>query len=218
MKGRIRPYYISIFISVLALLLAVIANRRISNMQAENSAEFGTVAEKKSFQQIEKIPDVEVIKPDGTVIKAKSIESHDNLDKIVNKEVEATRSADAVKTEPAKQEKQSEITKTPVVVARPVETPKAQTQEVKKTEPQGINGAFVIQAGSFKSKSLAEMQCKKILAKVNFGEKKCGIAHGNGSYRTIIYPFKNNNEASTFANKVQKRTKISCLVKRNVSR
>ena len=57
MKGRIRPYYISIFISVLALLLAVIANRRISNMQAENSAEFGTVAEKKSFQQIEKRPD-----------------------------------------------------------------------------------------------------------------------------------------------------------------
>lgn len=212
MRRRIRPYYVSIFISILALLLAVIANRRISNMQTENSAEFGAVAEKKSFQQIEKVPDVEVIKPDGTVIKAKSIESHDNLDKIVSKEVEVTKSSDVVKTEPAKQEK------APVVVARPVETPKSQTQEVKKSEPQGINGAFVIQAGSFKSKSLAETQCKKILAKVNFGDKKCGIAHGNGSYRSIIYPFKNNNDASAFANKVQKSTKISCLVKRNASR
>ena len=106
-------------------------------MQTENSAEFGAVAEKKSFQQIEKVPDVEVIKPDGTVIKAKSIESHDNLDKIVSKEVEVTKSSDAVKTEPAKQERQSETTKTPVVVARPAETQKAQTQEVKKSEPQG---------------------------------------------------------------------------------
>ena len=212
MRGRIRPYYISIFISVLALLLAVIANRRISNMQSANNAEFSTVTEKKPFQQIEKVPDVEVIKPDGTVIKAKSIESHDNLDKIVNKEVEAVKPAEVAKTEPAKHEK------APVVVARPEEKPKAQTQEVKKTEPQGINGAFVVQAGSFKSKSLAETQCKKILAKVSFGDKKCGVAHGNGSYRTIIYPFKNNNEASAFANKVQKSTKISCLVKRNASR
>lgn len=212
MRGRIRPYYISIFISVLALLLAVIANRRISNMQSANNAEFSTVAEKKPFQQIEKVPDVEVIKPDGTVIKAKSIESHDNLDKIVNKEVETTKPAEAAKTEPAKQEK------APAVVARPAETQKAQTQEAKKAEPQGINGAFVVQAGSFKSKSLAETQCKKILAKVSFGDKKCGIAHGNGSYRTIIYPFKNNNEASAFANKVQKSTKISCLVKRNASK
>ena len=212
MRGRIRFYYIPIFISVLALLLAVIANRRISNMQAANETEFSAVAEKKSFQQIEKVPDVEVIKPDGTVIKAKSIESHDNLDKIVNKEVEAVKPAEVAKTEPAKHEK------APVVVARPEEKPKAQTQEVKKTEPQGINGAFVVQAGSFKSKSLAETQCKKILAKVSFGDKKCGVAHGNGSYRTIIYPFKNNNEASAFANKVQKSTKISCLVKRNASR
>ena len=212
MRGRIRPYYISIFISVLALLLAVIANRRISNMQSANNAEFSTVAEKKPFQQIEKVPDVEVIKPDGTVIKAKSIESHDNLDKIVNKEVETAKPAEAAKTEPAKQEK------APAVVARPAETQKAQTQEAKKAEPQGINGAFVVQAGSFKSKSLAETQCKKILAKVSFGDKKCGVAHGNGSYRTIIYPFKNNNEASTFANKVQKSTKISCLVKRNASK
>ena len=212
MRGRIRPYYISIFISVLALLLAVIANRRISNMQSANNAEFSTVAEKKPFQQIEKVPDVEVIKPDGTVIKAKSIESHDNLDKIVNKEVETAKPAEVAKTEPAKQEK------APAVVARPAETQKAQAQEAKKAEPQGINGAFVVQAGSFKSKSLAETQCKKILAKVSFGDKKCGVAHGNGSYRTIIYPFKNNNEASTFANKVQKSTKISCLVKRNASR
>ena len=212
MRNRIKFYYLPVFISVLALLLAVIANRRISNMQSANESEFSTVAEKKSFQQIEKVPDVEVIKPDGTVIKAKSIESHDNLDKIVNKEVEATKPVEVVKTEPAKQEK------TPTVVARPVETPKAQAPEAKKTETQGINGAFVIQAGSFKSKSLADTQCKKILAKVNFGDKKCGIAHGNGSYRTIIYPFKNNNEASAFANKVQKSTKISCLVKRNVSR
>lgn len=218
MRGRIRPYYISIFISVLALLLAVIANRRISNMQSASDAEFGAVAEKKSFQQIEKVPDVEVIKPDGTVIKAKSIESHDNLDKIVSKEVEIAKPEEVAKTEPAKQDKQSETQKAPVVVARPAETPKAQTQEVKKTEPQGINGAFVIQAGSFKSKSLAEMQCKKILAKVNFGDKKCGIAHGNGSYRSIIYPFKNNNDASAFANKVQKSTKISCLVKRNANK
>ena len=212
MRGRIRFYYIPIFISVLALLLAVIANRRISNMQAANETEFGAVAEKKPFQQIEKVPDVEVIKPDGTVIKAKSIESHDNLDKIVSKEVETAKPAEVAKTEPAKQEK------APAVVARPSETPKAQTQGVKKSEPQGINGAFVVQAGSFKSKSLAETQCKKILAKVSFGDKKCGVAHGNGSYRTIIYPFKNNNEASAFANKVQKSTKISCLVKRNASR
>ena len=130
----------------------------------------------------------------------------------MNKEVEAVKPAEVAKTEPAKHEK------APVVVARPEEKPKAQTQEVKKTEPQGINGAFVVQAGSFKSKSLAETQCKKILAKVSFGDKKCGVAHGNGSYRTIIYPFKNNNEASAFANKVQKSTKISCLVKRNASR
>ena len=212
MKNRIKFYHLPIFISVLALILAVIANRRISNMQSANDTEFSTVAEKKPFQQIEKVPDVEVIKPDGTVIKAKSIESHDNLDKIVNKEVEAAKPAEVAKTEPAKHEK------APVVVARPEEKPKAQTQEVKKTEPQGINGAFVVQAGSFKSKSLAETQCKKILAKVSFGDKKCGVAHGNGSYRTIIYPFKNNNEASAFANKVQKSTKISCLVKRNASR
>ena len=212
MKNRIKFYHLPIFISVLALILAVIANRRISNMQSANDTEFSTVAEKKPFQQIEKVPDVEVIKPDGTVIKAKSIESHDNLDKIVNKEVEAAKPAEAAKTEPAKQEK------APVVIARPAETPKAQTQEVRKTEPQGINGAFVVQAGSFKSKSLAETQCKKILAKVSFGDKKCGVAHGNGSYRTIIYPFKNNNEASAFANKVQKSTKISCLVKRNASK
>ena len=212
MKNRIKFYHLPIFISVLALILAVIANRRISNMQSANDTEFSTVAEKKPFQQIEKVPDVEVIKPDGTVIKAKSIESHDNLDKIVNKEVEAVKPAEVAKTEPAKHEK------APVVVARPEEKPKAQTQEVKKTEPQGINGAFVVQAGSFKSKSLAETQCKKILAKVSFGDKKCGVAHGNGSYRTIIYPFKNNNEASAFANKVQKSTKISCLVKRNASR
>jgi cell division protein FtsN len=218
MRGRIRPYYISIFISILALLLAVIANRRISNMQSANESEFSTVAEKKPFQQIEKVPDVEVIKPDGTVIKAKSIESHDNLDKIVSKEVETTKASEVSEAERAKREKQSEKVNTPVVVARPAETPKAQTQEVKKSEPQGINGAFVIQAGSFKSKSLAETQCKKILAKVNFSDKKCGIAHGNGSYRSIIYPFKNNNEASAFANKVQKSTKISCLVKRNASR
>ena len=156
--------------------------------------------------------DVEVIKPDGTVIKAKSIESHDDLDKIVNKEAKMAKPVEVVKTEPAKQEK------APVAVARPVETPKAQPQETKKAEPQGINGAFVIQAGSFKGKSLAETQCKKILAKVSFGDKKCGIAHGSNSYRTIIYPFKTNNEASAFANKVQKSTKISCLVKRNVSR
>ena len=212
MRSRIKFYYIPIFISVLALLLAVIANRRISNMQAANEIEFGAVAEKKSFQQIEKVPDVEVIKPDGTVIKAKSIESHDNLDKIVNKEIETAKPAEVAKTEPTKQEK------APAVIARPAETPKAQTQEAKKAEPQGINGAFVVQAGSFKSKSLAETQCKKILAKVNFGDKKCGIAHGNGSYRSIIYPFKNNNDASAFANKVQKSTKISCLVKRNASR
>ena len=212
MKNRIKFYHLPIFISVLALILAVIANRRISNMQSANDTEFSTVAEKKPFQQIEKVPDVEVIKPDGTVIKAKSIESHDNLDKIVNKEVEAAKPAEVAKTEPAKQEK------APVAVARPEEKPKAQTQEVKKAEPQGINGAFVVQAGSFKSKSLAETQCKKILAKVSFGDKKCGVAHGNGSYRTIIYPFKNNNEASAFANKVQKSTKISCLVKRNASR
>ena len=212
MKNRIKFYHLPIFISVLALILAVIANRRISNMQSANDTEFSTVAEKKPFQQIEKVPDVEVIKPDGTVIKAKSIESHDNLDKSVNKEVEAVKPAEVAKTEPAKHEK------APVVVARPEEKPKAQTQEVKKTEPQGINGAFVVQAGSFKSKSLAETQCKKILAKVSFGDKKCGVAHGNGSYRTIIYPFKNNNEASAFANKVQKSTKISCLVKRNASR
>ena len=57
MRGRIRFYYIPIFISVLALLLAVIANRRISNMQAANETEFGAVAEKKPFQQIEKRPD-----------------------------------------------------------------------------------------------------------------------------------------------------------------
>ena len=212
MRGRIRFYYIPIFISVLALLLAVIANRRISNMQVANETEFGAVAEKKPFQQIEKVPDVEVIKPDGTVIKAKSIESHDNLDKIVSKEVETAKPAEVAKTEPAKQEK------APAVVARPAETQKAQTQEAKKAEPQGINGAFVIQAGSFKSKSLAETQCKKILAKVSFGDKKCGIAHGNNSYRTIIYPFNNNNEASAFANKVQKGTKISCLVKRNAGK
>ena len=212
MRNKIKFYHIPIFVSVLALILAVIANRRISNIQVTNEAEFGAVAEKKSFQQIEKVPDVEVIKPDGTVIKAKSIESHDNLDKIVNKEVETVKPIEVAKTEPAKQEK------APVVVARPTEAPKAQTQEVKKDEPQGINGAFVVQAGSFKSKSLAETQCKKILAKVSFGDKKCGVAHGNGSYRTIIYPFKNNNEASAFANKVQKSTKISCLVKRNASR
>ena len=181
-------------------------------MQAANEIEFGAVAEKKPFQQIEKVPDVEVIKPDGTIIKAKSIESHDNLDKIVSKEIETAKPVEVAKTEPVKQEK------APAVVARPAETQKAQTQEVKKTEPQGINGAFVVQAGSFKSKSLAETQCKKILAKVNFGDKKCGVAQGNGSYRSIIYPFKSNNEASTFANRVQKSTKISCLVKRNVSR
>ena len=210
MRGRIRFYYIPIFISVLALLLAVIANRRISNMQAANETEFGAVAEKKPFQQIEKVPDVEVIKPDGTIIKAKSIESHDNLDKIVSKEIETAKPVEVAKTEPVKQEK------APAVAARPTETSKP--QESKKTEPQGINGAFVVQAGSFKSKSLAETQCKKILAKVNFGDKKCGVAQGNGSYRSIIYPFKSNNEASTFANKVQKSTKISCLVKRNVSR
>lgn len=210
MRSRIRAYYISIFISVLALLLAVIANRRISNMQAANETEFGAVAEKKPFQQIEKVPDVEVIKPDGTIIKAKSIESHDNLDKIVSKEIETAKPAEVAKTEPVKQEK------APAVSARPTETSKP--QESKKTEPQGISGAFVVQAGSFKSKSLAETQCKKILAKVNFGDKKCGVAQGNGSYRSIIYPFKNNNDASAFANKVQKSTKISCLVKRNVSR
>lgn len=210
MRSRIRAYYISIFISVLALLLAVIANRRISNMQSANEIEFGAVAEKKPFQQIEKVPDVEVIKPDGTIIKAKSIESHDNLDKIVSKEIETAKPVEVAKTEPVKQEK------APAVAARPTETSKP--QESKKTEPQGINGAFVVQAGSFKSKSLAETQCKKILAKVNFGDKKCGVAQGNGSYRSIIYPFKSNNDASAFANKVQKSTKISCLVKRNVSR
>ncbi len=218
MRGRIRPYYVSIFISILALLLAVIANRRVSNMQNAQEIEFSAVAEKKPFQQIEKVPDVEVIKPDGTVIKAKSIESHDNLDKIVSKEVEMTRPVEVVKMEPTNNEKKSEISKTPVVVARPKETKQSQVQEVKKTESQGINGAFVVQAGSFKSKSLAETQCKKILAKVKFGDKKCGIAHGNGSYRTIFYPFNNNNEASAFANKIQKNTKISCLVKRNANR
>ena len=212
MRNRIKFYYLPVFISVLALILAIIANRRISNMQTANETEFGTVAEKKSFQQIEKVPDVEVIKPDGTVIKAKSIESHDDLDKIVNKEAKTAKPVEVVKTEPAKQEKAH------VAVARPVEAPKAQPQEAKKAEPQGINGAFVIQAGSFKGKSLAETQCKKILAKVSFGDKKCGIAHGSNSYRTIIYPFKTNNEASTFANKIQKSTKISCLVKRNANR
>ena len=118
MKNRIKFYHLPIFISVLALILAVIANRRISNMQSANDTEFSTVAEKKPFQQIEKVPDVEVIKPDGTVIKAKSIESHDNLDKIVNKEVEAVKPAEVAKTEPAKHEK------APVVVARPEEKPK----------------------------------------------------------------------------------------------
>ena len=219
----------SLFLSVVACALSIFALISVNKMQIfiNNNEVINS-----RFKPIKDIPDVEIIKPDGTVEKISARKSQDELSKILgnknskneiklNKDVKEVKknsnNKDKKPIEPVSREKQNvvktkEVVKETTVVKQDTQQPVKPNTESVNTEK--IHGNFVVQIGAFKDRAIALSQCNKI--KQHLNGKYCNVATSNNLvFRSIIYPFVSNDEALKFVSDFSQKTKINCLVKKN---
>lgn len=216
---------VSLLCSVVAMVLSVVA---IASISSNCNVKFNIHKENNSFKPIDKIPDVEIIHSDGSVEKIKSVESQDKLGEIItpkkkeeNKKEPIARGSQDKKNALKNDKKiiDKEIKKQEIKSVKPTTSEKKVENKVDNaSKPQGINGAFVVQVGSFKDKTLAEVQCKKVANTGKLKGKNCAVASRDNSFRAIVYPFDSRELATEFGDKLQRENRISCLVKKNADR
>ena len=268
---------LSFMISCVALVFSVIA------FMVANKANYGSMEYElnRSFQPIGNVPDVEIIKADGSVEKLNALASQDQLNGLINTEKtnKQTRqnntgigiNNDAVKQknkiEPAGniatnnksvtnkvisnmelqkvESKQPDKINTTTVkntvmktrnIAVPVvrqngsqikatntladnkiknvdnsETPKSNISNKKKTQQSSLIKGVVVQVGSFKERTSAEQQCKKINGQLE--GKECKVGTFGNLFGSLIVPFKDVDEARAFDKTVLNKQGIYGYIK-----
>jgi len=228
---------ISIFLSIIACCLSVFSIISVNKIKHDISN--GEMVEKR-FKPIKDIPDVEVIKADGSITKITAKESNDELSKILSKKNENNKqnnnkndkknvekkkndiipvsrdNKNTIKSkQSAKDDKKNNNLKN--IQDREVYVEIKNKIEEKKENKENIDkihGAYVIQAGAYKDKNVALKQCQKFQQYLN--GKHCNLATNNNlTFRVILYPFNTKQEAENFANKFKEQAKVDCLVKQN---
>ena len=194
---------ISLFISVLAIILSIV-NFVFFRCKCGKKNENNEVAIlNQDFKPIEKVPDVEIVKADGTVSTIKSSESNDKISDIIDD-----------KKKNQKNKEQKKINK--IVKVREVEKNiipvKREQKNIKKNNDIKKKYNYVIQVGSFKSNSTAKSQCNKVVKQLN--GQKCFVLEKNGIFRSTIFGFNEIGEANRIANKISNNTGINVLVKK----
>ena len=221
---------VSLLCSVIAMTLSVIA---IVSISTKCDLNMKIIKENKAFKPIDKVPDVEIIHPDGRVEAVKSMESQDKLVDII----EPKKAVNSKKPEPIsrnnakndkngknnnkKEQQSSKDVKVSQNNNNKIDDKNIKNNQTntnnnqKQEEKKAINGNFIVQIGSFKDKKLAGVQCEKVVKTGKTKDKNCAISSQDNTFRSIVYPFKDIEEATAFANKLQRENRISCLVRKN---
>lgn len=189
-------------VSVIALVISVKSINKTNEIEIINGIE--TVSKRKIEQNI---PDVEIIRPDGSVVQVKSLDSKDNISQIVETK-NSQQNSKSILTQPQKR---------PIPITRKEATKDNKASKVEKQEKNNsissqINGNYVLQVGSFKTKELAIKHCEKV--KKYIGSKQCSVSATNN--RSIVYPFNNENEAKNMSMLLLQKVGINGLVKKNI--
>ncbi len=242
---------ISNVLSVLAVVMALLSLLFASSLKNKINKK-ASVENKQKFVSINSIPDVEVVKIDGSIAKINATNSHDMIgDLLKRNEIDGKR---ANKTEDSKKEnvKNNSVNENNSAVVNvknndiinKVDDVNVDKIEVKKVVPvsrnnistmknnkknnvkkknvnridnnkKNIHSKFLVQTSAFRSKELAEKQCKKI--KEFDSVKHCFVSpSAKGQfYRTMVAPFNTYRDALDFANKLSIKLNINCFVKKN---
>jgi cell division protein FtsN len=182
-------------VSIVALLISVKSINKTNEIEIINDIEG---VNKRKIEQ--NIPDVEIIRPDGSVVQVKSLDSKDNISQIVDNKNNQQNLKNTLK-QPQKR---------PIPITRKEATKEKQGKN--NINNSQISGNYVLQVGSFKTKELAVKHCEKV--KKYIGTKQCSVSAKNN--RSIVYPFSSIDEAKNMAMLLLQKAGINGLVKKNI--
>lgn len=204
---------VAMSVSILSFIVSIIAI--CLSIKAINGVMVSTIKDAKNNNNIEKtinfvdkVPDVDIVRQDGSVISVKSYDGKDAVSKIIRedekKQVKAqsnisqsNNNGNVVKTN--KKKKKNNVNN---------------SVKEKDTDKAGIYGDYVIQIGSFYNPEQALKECNRVKKVIN--EKKCGIkVVSANNVRSIVYPFNKKEEATKFSIKINQMLKMQSFVKKN---
>lgn len=242
---------ISNILSILAVVMALLSLLFASSLKNKINKKT-SVENKQKFVSINSIPDVEVVKIDGSIAKINATNSHDmigdllkrneidgkKVDKTENNKKENVKNnsmtennsavvsvknnnisskVDNVNVDKTKAKKVVPVSRNNAVTMKNNKKSNAEKKNVNRVDnnKKNIHSKFLVQASAFRSKELAEKQCKKI--KEFNSAKHCFVSPSvkGQFYRTMVAPFDTYQDALDFAGKLSIKLNINCFVKKN---
>ncbi len=215
---------ISMSLSILSFVVSIIAI--CLSIKAINSVMVSTIKYNDSFANkektinfVDKVPDVDIVRQDGSVISVKTYDSKDSVNKIIREEEkkQIKLKSNKISLNNNNRNNLSSSNKKNNVVKNNVKKTNVQNINVVKqeeTDKTGIHGNYVIQVGSFYNPERAVNECDRV--RKTMKEKKCDIkVVSANNVRTIVYPFDTKEEATQFSIKMNQMLKIQSFVKKN---
>ena len=203
---------ISVVLSIVSFIMALISI--ISINKINNDIVNIATSEGKGFSLIGKVPDVEIIRPDGSIDKIKANESNDKLNDIIENKVAGKKKEEKKELKqnlvlPKKDDKKDNTKNDKVIknVDKKVETNKENiSKNDTKTNINKKEVSFYIQIGAFTKQDLAEKQCKNIKKSITNG-KQCIVImdkvkdkenKDKEMFKSVVSTFKDKKEAEEF--------------------